>query len=41
MTKKFEEVARGSVSQMMARYSQSKPRGEVVIVLEGRAAQNS
>jgi 16S rRNA (cytidine1402-2'-O)-methyltransferase len=39
LTKKFEEVARGTVSQLMERFSRKKPRGEVVVVLAGSAAQ--
>ena len=37
MTKQFEEVRRGTVSQLRAYYKDKPPRGEVVLVLE-RAA---
>lgn len=37
LTKQFEEVRRGTVSDLAAYYQSSSPRGEVVIVLEGRA----
>jgi 16S rRNA (cytidine1402-2'-O)-methyltransferase len=35
LTKQFEEIRRGTVSELVAYYEQSAPRGEVVIVLEG------
>ena len=35
LTKQFEEIRRGTVSQLAAYYESSPPRGEVVIVLEG------
>lgn len=44
MTKQFEEVRRGTVSELRAYYSDTPPRGEVVIVLAGaevRAADES
>jgi 16S rRNA (cytidine1402-2'-O)-methyltransferase len=37
MTKQFEEVRRGTVSLLRAYYSDTPPRGEVVIVLAGAA----
>jgi 16S rRNA (cytidine1402-2'-O)-methyltransferase len=41
LTKKFEEVRRGTVSQLLEHFQQTKPRGEVVIVLAGRPTQKS
>jgi 16S rRNA (cytidine1402-2'-O)-methyltransferase len=38
LTKKFEEVSRGSVSQLLESYAEKKPKGEMVIVLAGRPA---
>jgi 16S rRNA (cytidine1402-2'-O)-methyltransferase len=38
MTKKFEEVRRGSLSQHLAYFLASPPRGEIVIVVEGAKA---
>jgi 16S rRNA (cytidine1402-2'-O)-methyltransferase len=35
LTKKFEEVARGRISEMITKFSTSKPRGEFVLVIEG------
>jgi 16S rRNA (cytidine1402-2'-O)-methyltransferase len=35
LTKKFEEVRRGSVSEILAYFQKSAPRGELVLVLEG------
>jgi 16S rRNA (cytidine1402-2'-O)-methyltransferase len=39
LTKQFEEIRRGTVAELAAYYESSPPRGEVVIVLEGRAPQ--
>ena len=41
LTKKFEEIKRGTVSQLLAHYQTVKPRGEVVIVLDGCSVQKS
>jgi 16S rRNA (cytidine1402-2'-O)-methyltransferase len=41
LTKKFEEISRGTVSQLLARYQSEKARGEVVIVLDGCPVQKS
>jgi 16S rRNA (cytidine1402-2'-O)-methyltransferase len=38
MTKQYEEVRRGTVRMLRAYYSDTPPRGEVVIVLAGAAA---
>ena len=35
LTKQYEEVRRGTVSDLAAYYQESPPRGEVVIVIEG------
>jgi 16S rRNA (cytidine1402-2'-O)-methyltransferase len=37
LTKQFEEIRRGTVSDLAAYYESSPPRGEVVIVIEGHA----
>lgn len=37
LTKKFEEVFRGTVDQAIERFESVKPRGEIVIILEGAA----
>jgi 16S rRNA (cytidine1402-2'-O)-methyltransferase len=37
LTKKFEEVTRGTVSQLISTYTGKKPRGEMVIVVAGRS----
>jgi 16S rRNA (cytidine1402-2'-O)-methyltransferase len=39
LTKQFEEIRRGTVSELAAYYESSPPRGEVVIVLEGVTLQ--
>lgn len=36
LTKQFEEVRRGTVSELIEYYQKVPPRGEVVVVLEGR-----
>jgi len=36
LTKKFEEVIRGSISDVLDKFSLKKPRGEFVIVIEGK-----
>ena len=35
LTKKFEEVSRGKIAELIKKFSSSKPRGEFVIVIEG------
>ena len=35
LTKKFEEVVRGTVREVLEHFQKSRPRGEMVIVLEG------
>ena len=39
LTKQFEEVRRGTVTELAAYYESSPPRGEVVIVLRGMTIQ--
>lgn len=38
LTKLHEEVVRGRVSEVLARIAVAEPKGEVVVVIEGRAA---
>ncbi len=38
LTKKFEEIARGTASQMIDKFSKVKPKGEFVLVIEGEKA---
>src|SRR4051812_33598399 len=37
MTKQFEEVRRGTVSQLRAYYEETPPRGEIVLVIDAAA----
>jgi 16S rRNA (cytidine1402-2'-O)-methyltransferase len=39
ITKLHEEIAKGSISSFIARYERSKPKGEFVIVCEGKVAE--
>ena len=39
LTKKFEEFRRGSLTELLAWYSEHDPRGEYVILIEGAGAQ--
>jgi len=39
LTKQYEEIRRGTVSTLRAYYSDTPPRGEVVVVLEGAGAR--
>ena len=36
ISKKFEETIRGSVAQVLAHFETKEPKGEFVIVLEGK-----
>ena len=36
LTKKFEEIVRCNISQAIEKYGESKPKGEFVLVVEGR-----
>jgi 16S rRNA (cytidine1402-2'-O)-methyltransferase len=38
LTKKFEEVARGRISELIKKFSRTKPRGEFVLIIEGEKA---
>ncbi len=40
LTKLHEEVVRGRVAEVLARLADSEPKGEVVVVLEGRRAED-
>ena len=40
LTKKFEEVLRGSISEVTSRLAQTKIRGEFVIIIKGRSKKN-
>lgn len=37
LTKRFEELRRGTVAQMVTHFSAQRPRGEYTLVIEGRA----
>lgn len=36
LTKKFEEVARGTLGELLARFEQKKPLGEIVLLVAGK-----
>ena len=36
LTKKYEEISRGKVSQQLTKFIAAPPRGEFVIVIEGQ-----
>jgi len=36
LTKKFEEIARGTISELLESYRQKAPRGEFTLVFAGR-----
>jgi 16S rRNA (cytidine1402-2'-O)-methyltransferase len=38
LTKKFEEISRGKITEMIKKFSSARPRGEFVIVIEGDKA---
>ena len=40
MTKQFEEFRRGTVAELAEYYREAPPRGEVVIIVEGRAVDD-
>jgi 16S rRNA (cytidine1402-2'-O)-methyltransferase len=40
LTKMFEEIVRGSVEEILARYAQHPPRGEFTLVFAGRARRS-
>jgi len=35
LTKKYEEILRGSISELIVRFKEDSPRGEMVVILEG------
>jgi len=39
LTKKFEEFSRGRITELIDKYSRSKPKGEFVIVIEGMSEE--
>jgi 16S rRNA (cytidine1402-2'-O)-methyltransferase len=41
LTKKFEEVARGTIGELKARFEQEAPRGEFTLVFGGRTRNNA
>jgi 16S rRNA (cytidine1402-2'-O)-methyltransferase len=40
LTKKFEEIVRGTVSEVLARFIQEPPRGELTLVFAGRSRRS-
>lgn len=41
LTKKFEEISRGKVSQVLRKFKENKPQGEFTLVLEGECGVKS
>lgn len=41
ITKKFEQTVRGTLEELMAYFSEHEPKGEFVIVVEGRSKERS
>jgi 16S rRNA (cytidine1402-2'-O)-methyltransferase len=39
LTKKFEEFQRGTASELLAHYEARPPKGEITLLVEGRAAK--
>jgi 16S rRNA (cytidine1402-2'-O)-methyltransferase len=39
LTKKFEEVARGTIGELKARFEREAPRGEFTLVFGGRTRE--
>jgi 16S rRNA (cytidine1402-2'-O)-methyltransferase len=35
LTKKFEEIVRGKAGEVLEKFREHKPKGEVVVVVEG------
>lgn len=35
ISKKFEEIARGTLTELASRYAEKEPKGEIVLVIEG------
>ena len=40
LTKKFEEIFRGNVSEALQRFRDTEPRGEFTIIIAGRSKKN-
>lgn len=40
LTKKFEEMRRGTVTQVLAHYQQHPPKGEIVVLIAGNTGQS-
>lgn len=40
MTKRFEEILRGSISEMIDIFTQRKPRGEFILIIQGYSRKN-
>ncbi len=41
LTKKFEEILRGSISEMIGHFSSKKPLGEFVLIIKGRSKHDA
>ena len=41
ITKMFEETRRGTLQELIAYFTQKPPKGEIVLVLEGRDEKSS
>ena len=41
LTKKFEETINGTVTEVLQHFQQHEPRGEFVVVVEGRSKTKS
>jgi len=40
LTKKFEEIFRGNVTEALERFQEAEPRGEFTILIAGRRSKN-
>ena len=40
MTKRFEEILRGSISEMIDNFTHRKPRGEFILIIQGYSRKN-
>ncbi|MDE5945071.1 MAG: 16S rRNA (cytidine(1402)-2'-O)-methyltransferase [Rikenella sp.] len=41
ISKKFEEIVRGSLAELAERYADREPKGEIVLVVEGRGEEKA
>jgi len=41
LTKKFEEISRGNISEMIAKFTKIRPKGEFVVVIEGNGSNRT